>query len=532
MSRTITYSLADLFESVAAAVPEREAIVCGNRRLTFAQLDDRANRLAAYFQSMGVGAGDTVGLQLYNGSEYLEGYLAACKLRAIPLNINYRYVANELRYIYDNAKLAVLMYSAPLAVEVTSVLPDYPGIKAVLVPGADYEAVLEESGSGYVVPQRSGEDLSLLYTGGTTGMPKGVMWPHQSLFFSALGGGGFYRKEGPVKSPEELAEVAKAAPPLRYMAIAPLMHSAALWASLASLFNGLAVIMRDEVEFDAPKIWYLAEREKANIISVVGDALAVPLVDALKANPGRWNLSAVINIGSGGGLFSSHVQQELRQLLPNVVVNDSIGSSESGSLGSGSKPENGEGFIKLAPRQDLQVLALTRDRFVGPGEEGVLVRVGNVAVGYWGDPQKTADIFTTLNGQRIVITGDMAKVLDDGSIVVLGRGSQCINTGGEKVFPEEVEEILHRHEAVADALVVGVPDSRWGSKVVAVLSVRAGVRVEQGELEDYCRHYLAGYKVPKAIVIVDEVMRSPAGKANYRWAKETAEAYLKSDTRD
>ena len=525
MSNTRTYSLADLFELVAEAVPDREAAVCGNRRLTYAQLNERADRLAAYLQSKGVGPGDTVGLQLYNGTEYLEAYFAACKLRAIPLNINYRYVAHELRYIYDNAKLSVLAYSAPLAGEVEPLLRDYPAIKVVLVPGEEYETNLAAAGRDYAVPQRSGDDISLLYTGGTTGMPKGVMWPHQALFFSALGGGSFYRQEGPIKTPEEIAEVASKGYPLRYLAIAPLMHGAALWASLVSLLSGQTVLMRDHVEFSAEQIWDLAVREHANIISVVGDAMAMPLVAALKGHPGRWPLPALKHIGSGGGLFSAHVQQDLRELL-NVTVADSMGSSEGGAFGGGAKPESGEGFIKLAPRPDLKVISIERDRFVGPGESGILVRVGNVAIGYWGDEQKSAETFITLNGERVVISGDMAKILEDGSIVVLGRGSQCINSGGEKVFPEEVEEVLHRHESVADALVVGVPDPRWGNKVVAVVSLHPGAKPDAAALNAYCRGFLAGYKVPKEVVFVDQVARSPAGKADYRWAKETAQAKL------
>ncbi len=512
---------------MAEAVPDREAAVCGNRRLTYAQLNERADRLAAHLQSKGVGPGHTVGLQLYNGTEYLEAYIAACKLRAIPLNINYRYVAHELRYMYDNAKLSALVYSAPLAGEVEPLLPDYPGIKVALSPGEEYEARLAAAGRDYTVPQRSGDDISLLYTGGTTGMPKGVMWPHQSLFFSALGGGGFFRQEGPIKTPEEIAGVARGGYPLRYLAIAPLMHGAALWASLVSLFAGQTVLMLDHVEFNAEQTWDFAVREHANIISVVGDAMAMPLVAALKAHPGRWNLSALKHVGSGGGLFSAHLQQELRDLL-NVTVADSMGSSEGGTFGSGAKPEGGEGFIKLAPRPDLKVLSIERDRFVGPGESGILVRVGNVAVGYWGDEKKSAETFVTLNGERLAISGDMAKVLEDGSIVVLGRGSQCINSGGEKIFPEEVEEVLHRHESVADALVVGVPDPRWGSKVVAVVSLHPGAKPDAAALNAFCRGFLAGYKVPKEVVFVDQVARSPAGKADYRWAKETAQQRLQA----
>lgn len=521
-----TYSLADLFELVAAAVPEREAVVCGARRLSYARLNERADCLAAHLQRQGIGAGDTVGLQLYNGTEYIEAFLAACKLRAIPLNINYRYVAQELRYLYDNAKLSALFYSAPLAAIVQPLLADYPGIKVALAPGADYEAALG-AGAAYAVPRRSDDDLSLLYTGGTTGMPKGVMWPHRSLFFGALGGGGIYRPDhAPIQTPEEIADVARTGHPMRFLAIAPLMHGAALWASLISLFAGQTVILRDEVDFDAGKIWDLVEREQANIVSVVGDAMAIPLADALAVHPGRWKLSSLRVIGSGGGLFSAHAQENLRRLLPGTIVQDSLGSSESGTLGSGGKPDGGEGFIKLAPRPDLKVVALTHDRFVGPGEEGIVARVGHVAVGYWGDPKKSAETFTSVEGLRVAITGDMARVLDDGAIVVLGRGSQCINTGGEKVFPEEVEEILHRHDAVADAVVVGIGDPRWGSRVAAVVSLRAGAPATAEALRDFCHQYLAGYKVPKEIVFVSTVVRSPAGKADYRWARATVDASL------
>ncbi len=524
MAPVRTYSFADLFELVAAAVPEREAAVCGAHRLTYRQLNERADRLASHLQAKGIRPGDRVGLQLFNGSEYLEGFFAACKLRAVPININYRYVADELRYIYDNAGLSVLLYSPALAATVQPLLPEFPGIKEALAAGPAYEAALAAASVSYDVPQRSDDDLSLLYTGGTTGMPKGVMWPHKSLFFSALGGGGFYRKEGPITSPEEIGPVAKAGHPLRYMAIAPMMHGASMWASLVALMAGQTVVMREEVEFNAEKIWDLAAQEGVNIVAVVGDAMAVPLLDALKANPTRWDLSRIVHLGSGGGLFSGHVQQELRALLPRANVSDSMGSSESGTLGAGGKPASGEGFIKIAARPDLVILAHTLDRIAEPDEEGVLARSGNVAVGYWGDPAKSATTFFSLDGLRYAATGDTAKRDADGNIVVLGRGSQCINSGGEKIFPEEVEEVLHRHPAVADALVVGASDPRFGKKVIAVVVLRPGHKADPEALREFCRQHIAGYKVPKNVVFVDEMQRSPAGKANYRWATGVAEA--------
>lgn len=518
-----TYSLADLFERVAATVPDRLAVICGDIKVTYAQLDERANRLAAILQQQGIGPGDTVGLQLYNGSPYLEGFLAACKLRALPVNINFRYVAHELRYIYENAELKALLCAAELDPIVDSIISDFPGIKVRLSSGEAYEAALAASSPVYEVPVRSDDDLSLLYTGGTTGMPKGVMWPHRALFFGALGGGGYYRKEGPIKTPQEIVDVVRNGYALRYLAVAPLMHGSALWASLASLFSGQTVLMRPELDFEAEVIWDLAEREQANIISIVGDAMAMPMLQALQAHPGRWDLSKIMHFGSGGGLFSLHLQDGLQAFIPNGKVADSIGSSEGGVLGSGSRPQSGAGFIKLAPRPDLKVMAEDRSRFVGPGEEGVMVRVGHVPAGYFGDPKKSAETFFVINGERCANTGDMARVEADGSIVVLGRGSQCINTGGEKVFPEEVEEVLHTHPAVEDALVVGIADERWGQRVSAVVSLRPGTEVSDAELKAFCREYLAGYKVPKTLLLVEQVSRSAAGKADYRWARARLE---------
>jgi len=518
-----TFSLADLFELVAGAVPERLAIICGDFSETYAELDERANRLAAFLQQQGVGPGDTVGLQLYNGPEYLEGFLAACKLSAVPVNINYRYVADELRYIYSNARLSALLCSNEIDPVVDSLIGEFPGIKVRLSSGSAYEAVLAATLPDYAVPARSDDDISLLYTGGTTGMPKGVVWPHRALFFGALGGGGSFRAQGPISTPEEIVEVVLAGHPLRYFAVAPLMHGAAMWATLISLFAGLTVLIRPELEFDAESIWNLAEREQANIISIVGDAMAMPLVQALQANKGRWDLSKVVHFGSGGGLFSAHLQDQLRAFLPNAKVIDSIGSSEGGVFGNGQKPTQGDGFIRLEPRPDLAVMAEDRSRFVGPGERGLLVRVGHVPRGYFGDPQKSAETFFLVEGQRCANTGDMARVEEDGGIVVLGRGSQCINTGGEKVFPEEVEEILHKHPSVEDALVVGVADERWGQRVSAVISLKPHAEVSVPDLKAFCREYLAGYKVPKTLLLVEKVSRSAAGKADYRWARACIE---------
>ncbi|MCY1266723.1 Long-chain-fatty-acid--CoA/3-oxocholest-4-en-26-oate--CoA ligase [compost metagenome] len=527
-----TFNLADLFEAVAEAVPERLAIICGDFRETYAGLNRRADALAARMQQQGVGSGDSVGLQLYNGPEYLEGFLAACKLGAMPVNINYRYVADELRYLYDNAKLKALLYSENLSEVVEPLLPEFPAIAFHSRSGQAYEEMLAAAPASPEPVQRSDDDIMLLYTGGTTGLPKGVMWPHKALFFGALGGGGFFRAEGPVASPEELAEVARGSHPLRYFAIAPLMHGAALWATLVSLLAGQTVLIRPHGEFDPEAIWELTAQLKANIVSIVGDAMGMPMLEALRRNPGRWDLTSVMVLGSGGGLFSAHVQAGLREHLPNARVADSMGSSEGGVLGNGNHPTSGDGLIRLEPRADIGVVSETLDRLLGPGEQGILVRSGHVPVGYFGDPEKTAKTFFELDGRRFVNMGDRARIDADGGIVVLGRDSQCINSGGEKVHVEEVEEVLHRHPAVADAVVVGVPDPRWGRVVGAVIALHEGHSLDAEELKTFSRQFLAGYKVPKHFAEAGAVQRSPAGKADYRWALATLEAHLAAQARE
>jgi len=525
-----TFNLADLFEIVAAAVPERTAIICGDARTSYATLDQRATALAAVLQAHGLQRGDSLGLHLYNGPEYLEGFLAACKLGAMPVNINYRYVADELRHLYANARLKALIYSDELSAVVKPVLGEFPDIHLAIASGAHHESLLSIATPPPAPVQRSDDDLMLLYTGGTTGLPKGVMWPHRALFFGALGGGSFYHPNGPVTRPEQLAERASAGPPLCYFAIAPLMHGAALWASLVSLFAGHTVLIHPQHEFVPEDIWGSVARHHANIISIVGDGMGVPLLDALKTNPGRWELSALKVLGSGGGLFSAHVQQALAAQLPGVKIMDSMGSSESGVLGQGAHPESGEGLIKLAPRADIAVVSDDLTRTLDIGEEGFLARSGHVPIGYFGDPASTARTFFELDGCRYVNTGDRARIDLDGGIIVLGRGSQCINSGGEKVHVEEVESVLRQHPDVRDAVVVGLSEPRWGQVVCAVFSGRGGAPLEAALLKAFCRQHLAGYKIPKHLAQVVSIPRSPAGKADYRWAGEVMAAHLNQET--
>jgi acyl-CoA synthetase (AMP-forming)/AMP-acid ligase II len=519
---TRTFNLADLFEIVAAAVPERIAFVCGPQSLSFRELDQRATRLASALRERGVRRGHNVGLQLVNSSEYLEGFFACCKIGAVPVNVNYRYKTEELAFLYASLELRALIYGAQFGAEVRGALPRSPSLGLLLHCGDGtpapnslaYEAVLAEGSGELSDPERSGQDLCIICTGGTTGMPKGVMWPHHALFLGALGGGGIYFQCGPVESPEALGPMVAAAPALRYLACAPLMHGAAMWATLISLFAGHTVVMNEQQHFSAEHVWDIVVRDRVNVLSIVGDAMALPLIQALESNRSRWDLSSLYVFGNGGASFSGH--------LPHVKLNNNIGSSEAGLMGGGDKQVQGEGLIRISPRPDLALIDDAHRIVTRPGSEGILARTGCTPIGYYGDAVKTAETFISVDERVWAMTGDRARIDDSGDIVVLGRGSQCINTGGEKVFPEEVEEVARRYAAVGDVLVVGLPDERWGQRVTAVVEVAAGASFSAAELDRICHEHLSGYKVPKQVFLADKVLRSPAGKADYRWAKEFA----------
>lgn len=526
-----TFSLADLFAIAAETVPERDALVIGDTRHTYGEMAARVERLAAWLHQQGIGEGDVVGLQMYNSVEYLEAFLAACRVRAIPANINYRYVADELRHIYDNTGIKALFYSAELETGVAEALDAAPELKVKVRSGGGqptlagavaFEDCLSADTAALSAVVCSDDDLSLLYTGGTTGKPKGVMWPHKDLFFGCFGGGAFYTPgEGPIETPEQLAERIRRSHPMRFMPVAPLMHGAAHWATMVSLFAGHTVVLNDQHHFNAEHVLDIAATQKINGITLVGDAMALPILDALKAQPGRWDLSSLFVFGNGGAVMSAHIKDALRPFLPaNIYFSDGIGSSEGGQLGMGAKPAAG-GMIQIAARPDLSVV-VNGERIAVAGETGILARSGYLPLGYYRDPVKSAETFVTIAGTRYALTGDAAKVAEDGSIIVFGRGSNCINTGGEKVFPEEVEEALRRSEDLIDALVVGLPDPRWGQKVVAIVAPRPGVKLDIEALRALCRTHLAGYKVPKDFVEVEEVQRSAAGKASYVWAKQVA----------
>jgi 3-oxocholest-4-en-26-oate---CoA ligase len=523
----VTYQLADLWEGVVDELgDEREALVIrseahGDRRLTHRGLDDRANRLAHHLASCGVTAGSTVGCHLHNGSEYVEAMLAAFKLRAVPVNLNHRYTPEEIRYHVEDAHPVVVLTEPDLAERVEAA----GGVPHVLVRGEDHEAALAAaSPERPAAAGRSGDDLYLLYTGGTTGMPKGVMWRHEDLFFGVCGGGGVARRGIPrLDDPDAIGPWARKGTGIdRRIPLAPMMHGLAQWTAFTTLLNGGTLFLDGDRHFDAARALTIVAEERIQLVQLVGDVLALRLAEELRRHGDRYDLSALVMISSSGAVLSPSVQDDLRDLLPNAKVVNRFGASETGPQGRVAH-DRGEEAPRLLAGGDTTVLD---DDFrpVGPGESGLLAQTGHIPLGYWGDPEKTARTFPVVDGVRWSVPGDRARVEDDGTIVVLGRGTMVINSGGEKVFPEEVETTLKSHAAVFDAVAVGVPDDTYGQRVAAVIQVRDGADAPAlEELQAHARERIAGYKVPRQITFVEAVQRTAVGKADYAWAKEVAE---------
>ncbi|TAM90941.1 MAG: acyl-CoA synthetase, partial [Jatrophihabitans sp.] len=463
-----TLNLADIYEAVARAVPDRLALVCGDDRLTYAELDRRANRVARHLLGTGLRAGEHVGLHLPNGAVYVESLLGALKARLVPININYRYTAHELAYLYSDARLAGLVVDAEYAAAAADVAGSTPLRHVTVVGDADLAWPVPHTGyphggeDGPLPGERSPDDRFVLYTGGTTGNPKGVIWRQEDFFVSALAGGNPYGE--PRRSAEEVAAAAAGTPPMTFLLAAPLMHGAASYNLFMAFCLGAAVVL--DRRFDAVRALRLVQDERVMVVTVVGDAMARPLADAVAAHGAEFDLGSWKVLGSGGALLSQSVCDELRALIPDLMVNNGFGASESGM--DGRLEVGADGLPRLAAAPNVRVLDESL-RPVPPGGVGRIAKSGHVPLGYLGDPVASAATFPVVDGVRWVVLGDLARVEPDGSIVLLGRGSQCINTGGEKVFPEEVEEALKSHPAVLDALVAGVPDERFGERVGAAV---------------------------------------------------------------
>ena len=527
------FNLADLWEATADTVPERTALVVGDRRLTYGELEERATRLANWMATRGFGAGEHVALLLWNGTEYVEGFLAAHKLRGAAVNVNYRYVEEELRYLLDDSDAVGVVAHRRFAPRLAAIRGDLPRLRWVLLvdddSGADpgdldavpYEQALASSSPERAFGPRSGDDPYLLYTGGTTGMPKGVLWRSEDAFFACIGGGDPTRMQGEVSSPEELRE--RIMDPSVFLPVAPLMHAAGNWTVMMWLYAGWAVVLVPG-PLDPKALWEAVEREKVTSMAVVGDAVLRPLLDAWD-EAGGYDRSSLFLIGSGGAPLSPAVRERFLRTLPGVILADGYGSSETGIQAANrfSGDAAGGGGSRFTPADAVVLDEETLEPVApGSGVVGRVARTGRIPLGYYKDEAKTKATFFERDGRRWALTGDSATVEEDGSITLLGRGSLCINTGGEKVYPEEVEGVLRGHPDVYDVLVVGAPDERWGSRVVALVQLVAGRSAAEDDLIDHCRSHLAGYKVPKEVRFVDEVVRSPTGKPDYRWAAATA----------
>lgn len=533
------FNLADLFEAVADKVPEREALVCGASRCSYAELDAGANQMAHYLAANGVKAGDHVGLYMYNCNEYLEAMLACFKIRAVPINVNYRYVKDELLYIFDNADMVACIHHRefiPAIAEVRSAaktlklcvsVADDSDYALSTIDAVDYHTVQQTQNKARDFGERSGDDYFILYTGGTTGMPKGVMWPHKNVFFAAMGGGGHFSPLGACEKPEDMASRVTEHP-LRGIALAPLMHGASWWYACIQLLAGNALILNHKRSFDGEAVWQIVADEKVNAVQIVGDAMAIPLLDALAENPDRWDLTPVFNVGSGGAIFSDAKQEAFKKHFPNVFITNSFGSSEGGQMGMDNGSKKTASGLGNVSRTDFMDVIIDVEgeprRHAELGETGIFARAGYIPNGYYNDPVKTDKTFIKVDGKTWLLTGDAAKIEDDGSITVFGRGSNCINSGGEKIFPEEVEDALKAHDGIFDALVVGVADDRWGSRVSAIIQARKGIHLSLENIQEHCRKHIAGYKVPREIHLIDELPRAPSGKPDYKTAKAFAES--------
>jgi acyl-CoA synthetase (AMP-forming)/AMP-acid ligase II len=540
------FALGTINEAIADAVPEHEAIVTATRRFTWRDFQLRTRRLANLLHGAGLGCHrerselepwesgqDHVALYLYNGHEYLEGMVGAYKARAVPFNVNYRYVEQELLYLLRDAQPRAIIYHASFAPRLAAILPKLPPQRLFLqvadesgeplLPGAqDYEAALAAASDAPAPVTPHEDDLYIVYTGGTTGMPKGVLWRQRDIFFAAMGGqlpGGM----GTVQSLDEMIERAPMGQYIRSLPAPPFMHGAAQWASFLLLHQGGTVVLpRNARALDADDIWRTIERERVGTLSIVGDAFARPLLDQLAKT--SYDLSSLRILGSGGAILSPPLKKALLEALPDLMIFDGFGSSETGAQGATLTTAADPVAPSFKMDADTCVLDAALTRRLAPGEHAIgwLARSGYVPLGYLNDPEKTRRTYPTIGGVRYAVPGDRAQLAADGSIVVFGRDSVCINSGGEKIFAEEVEQALKHHPAVYDAVVAGAPSERWGEQVVAIIQFRPGQHASDADLLATAAEHLARYKLPKTFIAVDEIVRSASGKPDYRWAKDIA----------
>jgi fatty-acyl-CoA synthase len=535
-------NLGRIHEAIAEVIPDRECLVFRDRRFSWREVQDRTRRLANLLRSHGLGCHtpraelecwesgqDHVAIYALNGNEYLEGMVGCYKARCAPFNVNYRYVEEELVYLFDNADAKAVIYHARFAPVLEKIRSELSQVKLwlqvddgsgnALLPGAlDYEQALAEASPAPPPDDLSPDDLYILYTGGTTGMPKGVLWRQEDIFYGAL------VALWEPKTIEEIQQRAVSGPGIRALPAPPFMHGAAHWVAFIMWHVGGTVIVNSIVDrLDPDDIWSTIEREKANTLLIVGDAFGRPLLDQLHEKD--YDLSSLFLLSSGGAILTAGLKAEFLEKLPNIRILDALGSSESGNQAVHSTTKDDKattGSFDLAAGNLVLSDDLTHVLQPGSEETGWLARAGRVPLGYYKDAEKTARTFPSIDGVRYSVPGDRARVAADGRLQLLGRDSVTINSGGEKIFAEEVEHALKHHVSVYDAVVVGTPSERWGSQVTAIVQLRPGEKPSEEEMKDVAREHIAPYKLPKAWVYVDQITRAPSGKADYRWAKQTA----------
>ncbi len=541
------FHLANLFETVADAFPERPAVIAchadgGEDHRSWREFDQRASRVASLLTSAGLSRHAKFGIYMRNRAEYVEAHLGGCKARMIPINVNYRYRADELVYLLDNADTEAVFFQAEFRERIEEIRDRLPRVKLYVqvddgsspVPdwALDYAQALDELEPMPRI-ERPASDVYMLYTGGTTGMPKGVMY-EQGGFAAAFGFFVVLRGLEPATKldevPQRIQALADIEPPVKSLVVCPLMHGTGMWLGhFAVAHLGGATLTTSDAHFDPDCIWKLVEKHQVTDMVIVGDAFAIPMLGALRTatSEGRpYDISSLKRIGSSGVMWSREVKDGLLE-FGDMMLLDSMGSSEGGMGISVAMREMPVQTARFELAEGVCVFD-EQDKPVEPGSDhiGMVATSGLVPLGYYKDEVKSAATFREIDGVRYSFPGDFAKVEADGSITLLGRGSNCINTGGEKVFPEEVEEALKLHALVRDCLVVGLDDERFGQRIVALASLESGMSLSEAEIIDHARDHLAGYKLPKRVILVDSVQRAVNGKADYGWARETAKALL------
>jgi len=533
----MVWNYGDMFEAIAAALPQdRPALIHDGRVLTWQQMDQRANNLARHFLQAGAKTGDKVAFYMRNHAAYMETLTTCFKARLTHVNVNFRYVEDELWYIIDNSDARIVVFAAEFAPQVEVLRRRLPNVLLWVQvddghPGADmthagadspvksYEALATTGDGSPLNLKRQGDDLLFIYTGGTTGMPKGVMWAHEDIW-TAGGGGAVVDQDiaAPANLEEHVANILAATANNRGMPVCPEMHGTGLLTALGTLARGGTVVTIGSAHFDPQQIWQTVQDQQVTSMAIVGDAFGRPLLQALEQNPGAYDLSSLMVIISSGVMWSPEIKQGLLKHNPQMSLVDSFGASEAIGFGqSVTTADQGVAVAKFAIGDFTRVFSEDH-REITPGSEepGFVARCGGIPRGYYKDPEKSAKTFPEINGVRYSIPGDWCQVAADGTITLLGRGSVCINTAGEKVYPEEVEEVLKTHPAIKDALVVGVPDDKWGQAVTAAVELADEAVLDEAELKVFIRRSLAAYKCPKHVFVIDQLGRAANGKADYK----------------